>query len=177
MTVIIATTDIESPDPSRIETTQLMRTMLEVCSFQSLGAFKSASVLVKRTPLCVWILHNMQFVQEKNCAHRKPTRCKHKIKKNSNIERNDTHCCRHPAKSENDATPSLNTRHRKCTDTWKLPPLSKPRHQRQAPKGARAQHNNKPTSPPSRRVVGREMSGFDAEAEKALSSTTTVGLW
>ena len=76
VTVIIATTDIETQDPSRIETTQLMRTMLEVCSFQSLGALKSASVLVKRTPLCVSFLHNMQFVQERNCAHGKPMKRK-----------------------------------------------------------------------------------------------------
>ena len=169
VTVIIATTDIETQDPSRIETT--MRTMLEVCSFQSLGACKSASVLVKRTPLCVSFLHNMQFVQERNCAHGKPM--KRKQDNNSSIQRNDTYCCRHPAKSENDATPSLNTRHRKCTDTCTLPPQSTPRHSRQAPKGARAQHNNE-SSPPSRRELGRGMLGFDHEEEKALSPTTTL---
>ena len=65
-------------------------------------------------------------------------------KKKPSIQRNGTYCRRHPANSENDATPSLNTRHRKCT------------------------------SPPSRRELGREMSGFDAEEEKALSSTTAV---
>ena len=67
-----------------------------------------------------------------------------KKKKKPSIQRNGTYCRRHPANSENDATPSLNTRHRKCT------------------------------SPPSRRELGREMSGFDAEEEKALSSTTAV---
>ena len=67
-----------------------------------------------------------------------------KKKKKPSIQRNGTYCRRHPANSENDATPSLNTRHRKCT------------------------------SPPSRRELGREMSEFDAEEEKALSSTTAV---
>ena len=78
VTGIIAITDIETQHKTRLES---MRTMLEVCSFQSLGALKSASVLVKRTPLCVSILHNMQFVQERNCAHRKPTGRKQKKKK------------------------------------------------------------------------------------------------
>ena len=62
----------------------------------------------------------------------------------SNIRCNGNDSCRHPANSENDATPILNTCHRKCT------------------------------SPPSRRVVGRDMFGFDAEEEKALSPTTTT---
>ena len=94
---------------------------------------------------------------------------------NSNIRRNDTYCRRHPAKSKNDETPSLNTCHRERTDACTLPPQSTPRHSRQAPKGARARHNNKSTSPPSRRELGRGMLGFDLEEEeKALSPTTTL---